>query len=111
MSCGQLVPSHENALVGDLDSPFSGVLGGAPLKVKDIVCDIFPVHAEVGRRVQLFVDFALFLLEFGAGGPTRGQSPSPLRGVEEELMDLLARVKSSNLAAAVDTDPVNSSGA
>ena len=104
--CG--VAGHPDALIRN-DNSLSDSNGGlSPLEVKDVVCYISPVLAEIFTVVELLVDAAGFVSELSACSPRGCKGPGALRWVEKELLDALARVEGLDVCTAVLGCPVYS---
>jgi hypothetical protein len=73
-------------------------LSGSPCEVKHMRFDELPRSTQIFGYVELLVDFTgLAIVEVVTGCPSGGQSPSPLLGMVGELVNLLARIESSEV--------------
>lgn len=97
----RVVTRHPDAIVRDLYSLCARKSALSPFKVEDVVRHVGPVLTDVFGVVELLVDAAGLIDELCAGGPGGSEGPGALRGVEEELLDPLARVEGLDVAAAV----------
>ena len=104
------VACEPNAVVRNSHAVFLCVGALAPLEVEHVVGDVVPLLARVFSVVQLFVDAARFVHKLGAGGPAGSKGPIALNGVENELLNALARVQGLDCCAAVVCHPVDSIG-
>jgi hypothetical protein len=104
--------SYKNALLWQsFYTSLLGILCYTPCKIVHVFLEELPGTTKVLCDVQFFVNFAWIISEFTAISPGSSKSPLLLSGVELELVNLFARVETSNLCSTVFSYPVNSMSA
>ena len=112
VTTGCWVMSYKNALLWQsFYTSLLGILCYTPCKIVHIFLEELPSTTKVLCDIQFFVNFAWIISEFTAIGPGSSKSPLLLSGVELELVNLFARVETSNLCSTVFSYPVNSMSA
>ena len=108
MPCRSRVMRDKNAIFGEAaDACLLCVGGYAPGKIVDIFLKELPCVAKVFCDVELLVDLAGVILEFGAVRPSGSQSPLFLCGMILELVNSLPRIQPSDFGAAIFGHPIN----
>lgn len=95
------ITGDPDAFIRDVEVIFDSHWRLSPLEVKNVVCEVSPVLANIFSVVQLFVNAAGLILEFSAGCPRGSECPGALSWVEQELLDALSRVESFHISATV----------
>jgi hypothetical protein len=104
--------SYKNALLWQsFYTSLLGILCYTPCKIVHVFLEELPGTTKVLCDVQFFVNFAWIISEFTAISPGSSKSPLLLSGVELELVNLFARVETSNISSTVFSYPVNSMSA
>lgn len=108
VSLSVCISRNKNSLVRDRYSIHLGCFWSTPLKIKNVVCHVCPLLAQIFGEVKFLVNFAGFIAEFRAACPASSDCPRSLRRMEHKFLHFFARVQRSDIGSTVFGHPVYS---